>query len=74
MLFLMKPTYEELEARLITLERLLKQALDRVAELEERLNLSSKNSSKPPSTDQKGSKKSRKKNGAKVGHPGRGFS
>ena len=38
--------------------------------LKEQLNLNSKNSSKPPSTDKKDSSKIRKKNGAKPGHPG----
>ena len=66
----MKPTYEQLEAELIATKELLKRALERIAHLEEKLSLNSKNSSKPPSTDQKGSSKSRKKNGAKVGHPG----
>ena len=64
----MKPTYEELEQlcreqeqrgqdqekRIQRLEGLLKKALDRIAELEERLNQNSNNSSKPPSTDRKG--------------------
>lgn len=56
----MKPTYEELEniiqeqAKTIAkMQHLLKLALDRVAELEERLNKNSKNSSKPPSSDRK---------------------
>ena len=47
----MKPTYEELEIELVETKALLKQALERIAELEERLNLNSNNSSKPPSTD-----------------------
>jgi transposase len=50
----MKPTYEELEAMLAKTQELLKKALERIAKLEEQLNLNSKNSSKPPSTDQKG--------------------
>lgn len=57
----MKPSYEELEIELketkIALaktQELLKQAFERIAKLEEQLNLNSKNSSKPPSTDQKG--------------------
>lgn len=50
----MKPTYEELEAKVRRLEELLKQALERIAQLEEQLKRNSKNSSKPPSTDQKG--------------------
>lgn len=49
----MKPTYEELEQRLIKTENLLKLALERIADLEERLNKNSKNSSKPSSTDRK---------------------
>jgi len=50
----MKPTYEELEAEVLHLRELLKQALAKIAQLEEQLNRNSKNSSKPPSADQKG--------------------
>jgi hypothetical protein len=50
----MKPTYEELEAKVLRLEELLKQALEKIAQLEQQLKRNSKNSSKPPSTDQKG--------------------
>ena len=74
----MKPTYEELETALVNtqtelantqtelakMHHLLKLALERIAVLEEQLNKNSKNSSKPPSTDQKsnstGSKNTRK--------------
>lgn len=49
----MKPTYEELESAFAKTQHLLKLALDRIAELEERLNKNSKNSSKPPSSDRK---------------------
>ncbi|MBM3992532.1 MAG: IS66 family transposase [Planctomycetes bacterium] len=49
----MKPTYEELEAEVRHLRELLKQALEKIAQLEEQLKRNSKNSSKPPSTDQK---------------------
>ena len=49
----MKPTYEELEAKVRRLEELLKQALEKIAKLEEQLGRNSRNSSKPPSTDQK---------------------
>lgn len=49
----MKPTYEELQAKVQRLEELLKNALEKIAKLEERLGRNSKNSSKPPSTDQK---------------------
>lgn len=55
----MQPTYEELEQQLKqTIEEhsrtkdLLKIALDKVAQLEKQINKNSKNSSKPPSTDQ----------------------
>lgn len=57
----MKPTYEQLEEELASVKKelaktaeLLKIALQKIAVLEERLNKNSKNSSKPPSTDQKG--------------------
>lgn len=50
----MKPTYEELEAEVHHLRGLLKQALEKIAQLEEQLKRNSKNSSNPPSTDQKG--------------------
>lgn len=50
----MKPTYEELEEKVEQLSAMLKEALGRIAELEEKLNLNSNNSSKPPSTDHKG--------------------
>jgi hypothetical protein len=56
----MKPTYEELNAELVETKRklveatdLLHLALEEIADLKEKLNLNSKNSSKPPSTDQK---------------------
>jgi len=56
----MKPTYEELQTalantqtELANMHHLLKLALERIAVLEEKLNKNSKNSSKPPSTDQK---------------------
>lgn len=49
-----KATYEELEAKLKITEELLRKALEEIAKLKERLDLNSKNSSKPPSTDQKG--------------------
>ena len=49
----MKPTYEDLEAKVQRLEELLKQALEKISQLEEQLKRNSKNSSKPPSTDQK---------------------
>jgi uncharacterized protein (DUF342 family) len=62
----MKPTYEELEHQLEKTEKLLKQALNhviklegRIAKLEEQLKLNSKNSSKPPSADQKANTKKR---------------
>jgi len=50
----MKPSYEELEEKVDMLSRLLKEALEKITKLEEQLKLNSKNSSKPPSSDQKG--------------------
>src|SRR5438445_595881 len=57
----MKPTYEQLETELAKTQELLKKALEEinslrqeVSKLKEQLNRNSKNSSKPPSTDQKG--------------------
>lgn len=50
----MKPTYEQLEQEVERLKELLKQALNRIVELENQIGRNSKNSSKPPSTDQKG--------------------
>lgn len=73
-----KPTYDELfalvqhQSKMIfeqgqTIKRLEK----KIAELEEKLKLNSKNSSKPPSTDQKSANDvPRKKGGARPGHPG----
>ena len=56
----MKKTYEELEHELqvvweenLKLKSVLRSALDRIAELEAKINRNSKNSSKPPSSDQK---------------------
>ena len=49
----MKSSYEELEKKLDEVSLLLKKALAKISELEEKLNLNSNNSSKPPSTDQK---------------------
>lgn len=57
----MKPTYEELESELANTKALLKQALERIAELEEKLSLNSSNSSKPPSTDFKANVPERKR-------------
>jgi len=72
----MKPTYEQLEQQLHStqkelrkahneiskLKNLLQASLERIAKLETQINRNSKNSSKPPSTDQKGntSKNTRK--------------
>lgn len=49
----MKPSYEELEIKLEETQRLLRIAIDRITALEEQIKKNSKNSSKPPSTDQK---------------------
>lgn len=67
----MNPTYDrllkenrQLKARIVALEAL-------VIDLQERLKLNSKNSSKSPSTDQKDSNQvPKKKGGAKPGHSG----
>ncbi len=50
----MKPTYEQLESALAKTQELLKKALEEIAKLKEQLNNNSQNSSKPPSTDNKG--------------------
>ncbi len=50
----MKPTYEEREAKIQRLEELLKQALEKISQLEEQLKCNLKNSLKPSSADQKG--------------------
>lgn len=71
----MKPSYEQLETELAQTKtelaqtkELLKLALfeisslkKEVADLKEKLNLNSKNSSKPPSTDQKGNTPNRER-------------
>jgi len=66
----MKPGYEALELELTQTKEelakaleLLKKALEEIAKLKERLNLNSKNSSKPPSTDQKGNTDDKEKDG-----------
>lgn len=57
----MKPTYEELEQRVQILEELLKKALERIVDLENKLRKNSSNSSKPSSSDQKGDNPDKKK-------------
>jgi hypothetical protein len=73
----MNPTYDEFfalgqyQSRVIFEQDLVIKRLEKkVAELEERLKLNSKSSSKPPSTDQKSSSEPHKKGGARPGHPG----
>ncbi len=68
----MKPSYEQLEQDFqrmkeenSNLKELLRIALDRIAELEKRLDKNSKNSSKPPSTDQKSNTPKRPKSARK---------
>ena len=72
----MNPSYEQLKAELTVAKRklsetteLLQLALAEIANLKEKLKLNSKNSSKPPSTDQKSntSFKDRKKRQARKG-------
>jgi transposase len=65
---------EELEAQVASLTDLLAKAMARIAELEERLNKNSTNSSKPPSSDppgtgRSGKKASGRKPGGQPGHP-----
>ncbi len=71
------PTYEELLSIIESLQETVRCQAERIAELEERLNKDSHNSSKPPSSDgyEKPSpksqrKKSSKKPGAQAGHKG----
>ena len=72
----MNPSYEQLKAELTETKRklsetteLLQLALAEIANLKEKLKLNSKNSSKPPSTDQKSNTpfKDRKKRQARKG-------
>ena len=77
-MLLLKPTYDELFAlvqhqskMIFEQEQAIKRLEKKIATLEEKLKLNSKNSSKPPSTDQKGKDEvPKKKGGAKPGHPG----
>lgn len=67
----MNSPYEELLAEIRALRKENAELREKVRQLEEKFNLNSKNSSKPPSTDQKGSNDApKKKGGAKPGHPG----
>jgi transposase len=67
----MNTPYEELLAEIRALRKENAELKERVRQLEEQLKLNSKNSSKPPSTDQKGKNDvPKKKGGAKPGHPG----
>ena len=66
----MKPTYDDLCRIVFEQEQTIKRLEKKIAHLEELLKLNSKNSSKPPSSDQKGSNDTpKKKGGAKPGHP-----
>ena len=66
----MNSSFEELITEIRALRKENADLREKIRQLEEQLNLNSKNSSKPPSTDKKESSKIRKKNGAKPGHPG----
>ncbi len=66
----MKPTYEELEAKIQKLELHIQKLERYIQTLEEHLGLNSQNSSKPPSTDQKTDHNPPRKGGAQEGHPG----
>jgi transposase len=66
------PSYEELAAENAQLRTVLAQALARIAELEARLGMTSKNSGKPPSSDglaKPAPKSLRKKSGRGPGRP-----
>ena len=66
------PSYEELAAENAELKAGLAQALERIAELEARLGMSSRNSGKPPSSDglaKPAPKSLRKKSGRGPGRP-----
>lgn len=63
----MRPTYEQLEQTVLAQEQTICKLQARIEKLEARLNKNSRNSSKPPSSDQKGNivkKKSSKNEGA----------
>ena len=66
----MKPTYEELEKEVAYLRALVKQLLERIADLESQLNQNSKNSSKPSSSDQKSSLPRVNRKETRPFHPG----
>lgn len=66
----MKPTYEQLEQIIKEQQAYIKKLEERISKLEEQLKLNSKNSSKPPSSDQKADRFPPKKGGPKEGHPG----
>ncbi|MCB9092747.1 MAG: IS66 family transposase [Halobacteriovoraceae bacterium] len=65
----MKPTYDELLKIVAEQQQTIERLEKRVLELEERLNLNSGNSSKPPSADKKKNKQS-PQGGAREGHTG----
>ena len=58
------------KAELSKIQNLLKHALEEIARLKEQINTNSKNSSKPPSTDQKGDTSNDKKKKRKKGRQG----
>lgn len=67
----MNASYEELLTEIRALRKENIELREKVRQLEERLKLNSKNSSKPPSTDQTGTNDvPKKKGGARPGHPG----
>ncbi|MBS4171173.1 DUF6444 domain-containing protein [Neochlamydia sp. AcF95] len=73
----MQPSYEqlltenaELRALINKLEKVINKLEAHIAQLEEQLNQNSKNSSKPPSTDQKANRSSLPKAENRPYHPG----
>jgi len=65
-----KPTYEELEARIVYLEKVVQRLLAKIAELEAKIGKNSKNSSAPPSKDRKVNLPLSPKQRTEAKHPG----
>ena len=66
----MKPTYEELEATIEKQNKIIEVLTSKIADLESQLRKNSKNSSKPPSSDQKSNSPQSQKQDSRSFHPG----
>lgn len=66
----MKPTYEELEKKIEEQDKLIKELRELVSNLQDQIGKNSKNSSKPPSSDQKPNLSSDQKKNQPSYHPG----